>query len=94
MAENKKEENAKKFAETELEKVDGGLAPAYNSAEQGLNAAIAMEERRVARGVESESEFRKQLEERGIKSEKKKTKERRSLSLNDDRGQNGSDGLI
>jgi hypothetical protein len=48
----------------------------------------------VARGVESESEFRKQLEERGIKLEKKKTKERRSLSLNDDRGQDGSDGLI
>ena len=63
---NNNKENTKKFEENDLEKVDGGYAPACNSAEYELNNAIAQEERTRIADKSSIDEFRKQLAENGI----------------------------
>ena len=90
--ENNNKENAKKFEENDLEKVDGGYAPACNSAEYELNNAIAQEERTRIADKSSIGEFRKQLAENGIDVDKIEKKMRKgTLSMNNTRGSKESD---
>ncbi len=76
MTENNKEENTKKFEETDLEKVDGGYAPALDKAKLNLDTAISAVETEKQRVAVSDSDFRKVLAEHGIDEDKIKKNSR------------------
>lgn len=70
MTDNKKIESAKQFDETDLEKVDGGLASAFIKLASDFDTQIPASVMEKLRVVKSDVDFRRILEENGIDSGK------------------------